>query len=520
LIFDQDDRFAREVRHAKLQFVCFMESLALASSAVAGSSESSSMNKNLVLVLLFYAIVLFAGHRTAFVASPRTVFQQQSKATLFTQFNDKKRADPKEAYRLAQLYLRRYGQDQDEDTKYVKEWVKAYEAVITRMPAGKTSGDAGATPSARPATPAVTGSPAKNFDVNGTTWQIKGKENGRPWATIFSFRSGGKFQSERYAVDGSSSIAAGTWRQLDESVFATLLGADGIPAGTIRAEVDGACLVVLKASGEVDSMMETDSAPNGCASRREAERRAQEAQRQQAEKVVAAGKAKAATMPATIRNNAGMELVLIQPGRFMIGSGSGGDALQHEVTITQPFYIGRYEVTQAQWQSVMGNNPSGFDKCGGNCPVEMVSWNDAEGFISRLNSQGGDYTYRLPTEAEWDYAALAGTTGDYAGNLDALAWYDQNADGRTHPAGTKQPNAWGLYDMHGNVWEWCQDWYGGYKAAPSADPQGPANGTSRVLRGGSWIDSADLCAFDISLLQPAHSSSTHGFRVVAVERTR
>jgi formylglycine-generating enzyme required for sulfatase activity len=121
----------------------------------------------------------------------------------------------------------------------------------------------------------------------------------------------------------------------------------------------------------------------------------------------------------------------------------------------------------------MGNNPSGFDKCGGNCPVDKVSWNDAEGFISRLNSQGGDYTYRLPTEAEWDYAALAGTTGDYAGNLDALAWYDQNSDGRTHRAGTKQPNAWGLYDMHGNVWEWCQDWYGGYKAAPSADPQGP-----------------------------------------------
>ena len=145
----------------------------------------------------------------------------------------------------------------------------------------------------------------------------------------------------------------------------------------------------------------------------------------------------------------------------------------------------------------MGNNPSRFQG-DPNCPVEQVSWQDAQDFIQKLNAREGGTPYRLPTEAEWEYAARAGTTtaycfGDDVSQLRAYAWYRDNSDGRTHPVGQLQPNAWGLYDMHGNVWEWVQDWYGAYAAETAVDPQGPAAGSDRVVRGGSWGSYAAYC---------------------------
>jgi formylglycine-generating enzyme required for sulfatase activity len=164
-----------------------------------------------------------------------------------------------------------------------------------------------------------------------------------------------------------------------------------------------------------------------------------------------------------------MEFVLIQAWTFQMGSNNGepNEKPVHMVRISRPFYLGKYEVTQAQWEAVMGNNPSQF-KGDPNSPVENVSWDDVQEFIKRLkrlNTRESGVKYRLPREAEWEYAAQAGTTTAYSfGNdpsqLGEYAWYGENANGETHPVGQKKPNPWGLYDMHGNVWEWVQDWYG------------------------------------------------------------
>ena len=147
-------------------------------------------------------------------------------------------------------------------------------------------------------------------------------------------------------------------------------------------------------------------------------------------------------------------------------------------------------MTQGQWQAVMGSNPSQFTG-DPNRPVENVSWDDVQEFIRRLNAREGGATYRLPTEAEWEYAARAGTTtrwsfGDDASQLGRYAWHDGNAGGQTHPVGQLQPNPWGLYDMHGNVWEWVQDWYGKYASGTAVDPAGPSSGSYHVFRGGGW----------------------------------
>jgi formylglycine-generating enzyme required for sulfatase activity len=201
----------------------------------------------------------------------------------------------------------------------------------------------------------------------------------------------------------------------------------------------------------------------------------------------------------SLTNSLGMQFALIPAGEFQMGSVNGFDDERpvHTVRISKLFYLGIHEVTQGQWEAVMGNNPSQF-KGDANRPVETVSWELVQKFIDKLNTREGGTQYRLPTEAEWEYAARAGSTtaysfGDDISQLGKYAWFAGNANNTTHPVGKLQPNAWGLYDMHGNVWEWVQDWYGTYTAEPVTDPQGPTSGSYRVFRGGSWCRDAGTC---------------------------
>ncbi|CAN5503838.1 hypothetical protein BH10ACI1_BH10ACI1_17420 [soil metagenome] len=212
-----------------------------------------------------------------------------------------------------------------------------------------------------------------------------------------------------------------------------------------------------------------------------------------------------------------IEMVKIPAGSFMMGSDNGEEDEKpvHRVNISNSFYMGMYEVTQAQWKAVMGNNPSRFSSCGGDCPVEQVSWDEVQSFIAKLNNLQSDYQYRLPTEAEWEYAARAGTTGDYYGNLDSIAWYLSNSGSKTHPVGQKQANNFGLYDMSGNVWEWCQDWYESYSSGAVTNPTGSTTGSDRVIRGGGWNDDAVyLRAANRDGNAPSDRNIGLGFRVV------
>ncbi len=194
----------------------------------------------------------------------------------------------------------------------------------------------------------------------------------------------------------------------------------------------------------------------------------------------------------------GMEFVWAPGGCYQMGCGSWTDNCDsdekpvHEVCL-DGFWMGKYEVTQGQWEKVMAGNPSNF-KNGSNYPVEQVSWNDCGQFIDRLNGKsGGQYKFRLPTEAEWEYACRSGGKPEkYAGggDVDRVAWYNKNSGGRTHEVGTKSPNGLGIYDMSGNVWEWCDDWYAKYQAGSQKNPTGPAGGSARVVRGGSWNSDA------------------------------
>jgi formylglycine-generating enzyme required for sulfatase activity len=191
-----------------------------------------------------------------------------------------------------------------------------------------------------------------------------------------------------------------------------------------------------------------------------------------------------------------MEFVLIKPGSFIMGNdmdlGDGDETPMHKVTITKPFYLGKYEVTQEQWQELMGSNPSEFK--GVKLPVDTVSWNDCQSFLSKLQRKIGK-KFTLPTEAQWEYACRAGTTtiwnlGNSSTLLEDYAWIDSNSGKVTHPVGSKKPNTWGLYDMYGNVQEWCADWYATpYTLGDVTDPKGPSHGDSRILRGGAWGDS-------------------------------
>ncbi|MEG1644412.1 MAG: formylglycine-generating enzyme family protein [Alistipes sp.] len=219
------------------------------------------------------------------------------------------------------------------------------------------------------------------------------------------------------------------------------------------------------------------------------------------------------------------ELVFVKGGTFTMGATSeqGYDALYdekpaHQVTVSD-FSIGKYEVTQAQWEAVMGSNPSLFE--GDNRPVEQVNWDDIQEFLRKLNAQSSGRHYRLPTEAEWEYAARGGKQSrgyEYSGSndIDAVAWYNGNADSKTHPVGQKSPNELGIYDMAGNVWEWCQDWYGDYSSSSQSDPTGPSSGSHRVLRGGCWCSSAQFCRVSIRYdSAPDSWNNDRGFRVVS-----
>ena len=228
---------------------------------------------------------------------------------------------------------------------------------------------------------------------------------------------------------------------------------------------------------------------------------------------------------ATWTNALGMEFVGVPAGSFVMGSpedeeGRSSDERQREVRISQGFWMGKYEVTQGEWEAVMGTNPSGFPECGARCPVEQVSWDDVQEFIRRLNEResASGYVYRLPTEAEWEYAARAGTTGARHGELDEVAWYSDNSGPTTHPVGEKQANAWGLHDTLGNVWEFVADWYGEYPAGAVTDPQGPDTGSGRVIRGGSWGGGAGYVRSAVRFSRsPGHRDGFIGFRLVRTE---
>lgn len=237
-----------------------------------------------------------------------------------------------------------------------------------------------------------------------------------------------------------------------------------------------------------------------------------------------------ATEPATAVNP-DFAFVYISPGSFLMGSpeyepGRNKDETQHQVTLTEGFYIQVTPVTQRQWVSVMGFNPSTFADRGDDCPVEGITWIQCQEFIRKLNS-AGEYSYRLPTEAEWEYACRAGSLGPFANgelleplcaldpNLDCMGWYCGNSGRTVHPVAQKAPNAWGIFDMHGNLCEWCQDWYGDYPSSDQFDPSGAPFGPGRVVRGGSWFSSAKNCRSACRFHWPPNSRSDFiGFRLV------
>jgi formylglycine-generating enzyme required for sulfatase activity len=237
-----------------------------------------------------------------------------------------------------------------------------------------------------------------------------------------------------------------------------------------------------------------------------------------------------------------MTFVELTPGRFTMGSaaaeaGRNEDETLHDVEITHPFLLAQREVTQQEWRAVMGTAPSRFSECGPRCPVENVTFFDAQQFIAKLNEQpGATLRYRLPTEAEWEFACRAGTTGpfstgenlttaqaNYNGKMPYASFPAGEFRQRTTPGGTFPPNPWGLADMHGNVWEWTADWYGPYPetAAANIDPRGPASGVKRVIRGGSWFFDANSARCGLRYTHsPQDKGFSLGFRLAADHRQR
>jgi formylglycine-generating enzyme required for sulfatase activity len=230
------------------------------------------------------------------------------------------------------------------------------------------------------------------------------------------------------------------------------------------------------------------------------------------------------------------DFIFVQGGAFQMGSANGeiDERPVHSVTVNS-FYMGKYEVTQKEWVETMGSNPSNFK--GDTLPVEMVSWHDVLEYCNKRSMRekltpayqgSGDSVtcdvsasgYRLPTEAEWEYAARGGASNVYlaysysgSNNTDDVAWFSHNSNDRTHPVGTKQPNNLGIYDMSGNVWEWCWDWYGNYLRGSHTNPMGAASGSYRVLRGGSWYSFVQSVTHrDVNI--PTRRASNYGFRLV------
>jgi formylglycine-generating enzyme required for sulfatase activity len=270
------------------------------------------------------------------------------------------------------------------------------------------------------------------------------------------------------------------------------------------------------------------------------DRLADELRRPGAEKVIHLG------------NGVTLELIWIPPGEFIMGSPRGErsrerDEIQHAVKLTKGFWLGKYEVTQGQWARVMTNNPSCFQNAGPRAPVEQVSWYDCQQFLAELNriAQTGGLKpavkgkFRLPTEAEWEFACRAGTTNRFSygdedndlwqycnycdkSNTDRWKWQDTAHDDgydKVAPVGSFKPNPWGLYDMHGNVWEWCQDWAWAYPTNRVKNPKGPPSGTDRTLRGGSWFRNARHCrSADRRWNTPDYRKNTCGLRVVLTSR--
>ncbi len=237
--------------------------------------------------------------------------------------------------------------------------------------------------------------------------------------------------------------------------------------------------------------------------------------------------------PSEVINTIAMKFVLVQKGTFTMGSpgneaNRSSDEVLHEVTISNDFFLGVCEVTQSQYSTVMGINPSDFQDDSADpasLPVDQVSWEDAVKFCKQLSElpkeRSAGRVYRLPTEAEWEYACRAGSKtafcfGDDAGILGDYAWCFENSKQKTNAVGTKKPNLWGLYDMHGNVWEFCSDGYGDYSTGPTIDPKGKVDSKTRVLRGGGWFDDSGYCrsAFRLGLIPSDFTSRTAGFRVV------
>ncbi|HOZ45101.1 MAG TPA: formylglycine-generating enzyme family protein [Candidatus Hydrogenedentes bacterium] len=237
--------------------------------------------------------------------------------------------------------------------------------------------------------------------------------------------------------------------------------------------------------------------------------------------------------PGETRTFAGIEFVWVPPGEFLMGATKTPEDLfrlyqgdlrwyanevpRHPVAITKGFWLGKYEITQAQWQKVMGSNPSGTDP---ECPVDKISWDDCQTFVAELHTRTNE-PFRLPTEAEWEYACRAGGTtefhfGDGKADLRKYAWFSANSGGQSHPVGKKEPNAWNLHDMHGNVWEFCQDWCDRayYAKSPKEDPQGPESGEYRMLRGGSFKRSETKCRCSFrSWNKPEYATAGQGLRI-------
>lgn len=233
---------------------------------------------------------------------------------------------------------------------------------------------------------------------------------------------------------------------------------------------------------------------------------------------------KSPKLPDKLVSKSGMEFQLIGATKFQMGSDNQSSRKTNprfQAEITKPFYIGKFEVTQRQWIALMGSNPSRFKECGQDCPVESVSWEEVQEFVKKLNGKEGRDVFRLPTEAEWELAAGGGNSteyhfGDNHQDLNTYAWYDGNSVGGTAKVGQKKPNTAGLFDMHGNIAEWVQDWYGTY--APEStlkDPTGAPGGSKKVIKGGCWYDDpTNLTSASRNAKKPAEKNGYLGFRLI------